>query len=196
MKSLDIIYEQDVLNKVESLEPSIAINNFAKRQVKNSKYAHFEGSWEELVNLIKQNFNNKKESPNRPGVIYVSVPPIRFFSSIIEVNSGTQLKASFKARREGEQPYIQVEAVGVKSPAKIITIVLYSHDLLVKNNEQSTNADYEVVSINSGDEKEPTPPMAMARNFLSLPGGTQATYSAKDFADSIIYWSTRAPISQ
>ena len=192
MKSLDIIYEQEVRNPVES---SIAINEFAKRQVKTSKYAHFEGSWDELVQLIKDHFASKKESPNRKGVIYITVPPVRFFSSIVEVNAGTQLKATFAARREGEAPYIQVEAVGTKAPAKIITIVLYSHDLLAKDNEQSTDADWEVVSINSGSSDEPTPPMAMARNQLGLLGGTQASYSAQDFADSLIYWSTKVPVA-
>ena len=35
-------------------------------------------------------------------------------------------------------------------------------------------------------------PMAMARNFLALPGGTKAEYTAAQFAEAIIYWSTRA----
>jgi hypothetical protein len=34
--------------------------------------------------------------------------------------------------------------------------------------------------------------MAMARNFLVLPGGTKAEYTAAQFAEAIIYWSTRA----
>jgi hypothetical protein len=196
MKTLELIYEQDVLNNIESSEPSIAISNFAKRQTKNSKYAHFEGSWEELIQLIKDHFNNKTEAPNRKGVWYVALPPNKFFSSIIEVNAGTQLKATFSARREGEAPYIQIEAMGVKTPSKYITIVLYSHELLAKGNEQSSDADFEVVSINSGSPNEPTPPMAMARNQLALPGGTQASYSAQDFANSIIYWSNKAPVSK
>lgn len=184
-------------NKNENaIEPSIAINEFAKRQVENSKYSHYEGTWEELIQLIKNNFNNKKESPNREGVIYVSLPPKRFFSSIVEVNAETQLKAIFAPRREGEAPYIQVEAVGDKMPAKNITIVLYSHDLLAKNKEYSTNKDWEVVSINAGTETEPTPPMAMARNQLNLPGGTKASYSAQDFAESIIYWSGKVQVSK
>ena len=35
-------------------------------------------------------------------------------------------------------------------------------------------------------------PVAMARNMLGLPGGSEATYTAEEFATAIVYWSTRA----
>ncbi len=178
--------------------PSIDINTFVKRQTKDSKYSYFDGSWEELINLVKDNYKNKKESYNRKGVIYVPVSPERFFSSIIDVTQKTKLKANFYSRREGESPYVQVEAIGSKVPAKYVTIVLYSHELLIQNNENSTNSDFEIISINAGltdTLNEPTPPMAMARNQLNLPGGTKASYTAKDFAESIIYWSNKVHIS-
>jgi hypothetical protein len=128
-------------------------------------------------------------------VILVNVPADRFFSGVIEVTPETELKATFSARREGEMPFVQIEAVsGQKLPAKFVEIVLYSHSALAENNEAETDSDWEIISINARAtvDDEPLTPMAMARNFLEFTGGTKAEYSAEEFAKSIVYWSNKA----
>lgn len=171
---------------------AIGINSLAMRQTADSKYSHFGGTWDELVRLVKENF--KKAKPGyRDGVILVPLPPEGFFSGVVEVTPDTPLKAEFSARRKGEEPYISVVAVGgEKLPAAVVEAVLYRHDVL--GSDVTTDAEWEIVSINARptDEPEPLTPVAMARNFLSLPGGTKAEYTAEEFARAIIYWSKRA----
>lgn len=171
---------------------TIGINALALRQTQDSKYSHYMGTQEELVSLVEGNFNQAKPG-YRDGVVLVPVPAEGFFSGVVEVVPDTPLKAEFSARRKGEEPYIQVVAVGgEKLPAKAVEVICYRHDVL--GSDASTGAEWEVVSINARptDEPEPPTPVAMARNLLELPGGTKATYTAEEFARAIIYWSRRA----
>jgi hypothetical protein len=170
----------------------IAVNEFVKRQVPESRFSHFAGTWDELVALVELHFGEAKPG-YKDGILLVPVPPEGFFSGVVELSEDTPLRAEFAARRKGEEPYLQVVAVGGdKLPAKMVEVVLYRHDVL--GSDASTDAEYEIVSVNARPTEEPEPqtPVAMARNFLELAGGTKAEYSAEDFARSIIYWSKRA----
>jgi len=191
----------------------IAMSEFAKRQTAESKYSHFAGTWEELETLVEENFDN--QTPGyRDGVILVSVPSDLFYSSLVNLkdktNSPLSLSAVFEPRREGEEPYLDVLVNNVdnilKSAGKRADIVLYRHDVLAENNEQSTDAEWEIVSINvSPTEKEvPMTPMTRARNILEMEGGTSTKLEEKskeeliqlikDMAEATVFWSQHALI--
>ena len=173
----------------------IGINALALRQTAESKFSHFGGSVEEILLLTEEHFPAAKLG-YRDGVVLVPVPPEGFFSGVTEVTPETNLRAVFSARRKGEEPYLQVEAVGgEKLPAKAVELVLYRRDVL--GSDASSDAEWEVVSINARPTEGPEPPtpVAMARNFLGLEGGTQAVYTAEEIAHAIVYWSRRAMIA-
>ena len=174
----------------------IGINKFVLRQTAESKFSHYSGNWEDLKSLVEKGFG-ESNSGYRDGVRLVSVPAEGFFSGVVEVNGETPLKAIFEARRKNEEPFLQIVAIGgEKLPAKVVEVVVYRRDVLLEDGPDavSTEAEWEVVSINARptEEEEPLTPMAMARNMLVLPGGTKATYTAEEFAKAIIYWSKRA----
>jgi hypothetical protein len=134
----------------------------------------------------------------KPGVVVLSIPPsfagFRFYSGVTMLTETTPLRARFAARRPGEAAFVEVQAIGPKTEAVAVDIILYSRALLVEEGETpEADTDYEIVSINARTSAEPEPmsPMAMARNFLALPGGTKAEYTAQQFAEAILYWSTR-----
>ena len=78
---------------------------------------------------------------------------------------------------------------GKKTPAKFVDIVLYRHDVLAENNERSTDACWEIISINASPiENLPMQPMTMARNMLNKEGGTKAEYTGQQFAESLWFW--------
>lgn len=171
------------------------ISDFVRRQTPESRFSHFDGTWFELLDLVQAAWDRGNYHPGyRPGVFLVSVSPLRFKSGVVDVTDTTQLVAKFDARRPTEAPFLHIEAIGgEKLPAKVVDIVVYAEEVLNENGECSTGTDYEIVSINARATlyEEPLTPMAMARNFLGLPGGTAAEYSAAQFAEAIIYWSTR-----
>jgi hypothetical protein len=173
----------------------IAINPFVTRQTAASQFSHFEGSWEALSGLVEAHLGEARDG-HMPGVKLVPVPAEGFYAGVVALSAGTPLQAVYTARREGEEPFIEVRAAAsAKQPAAAVDIVIYSHDVLAKDGDASSEAPWEVISINARLDVEPEPlsPMAMARNFLGLPGGSKgAEYTAEDFARSVVYWSQHA----
>lgn len=172
---------------------TVKCNSFVMRQTKDSSFSYFDGTWEALEDRVLQNFANYTPG-YKEGVRLISVPANGFFSGIVAITPETELIAKFAPRREGEEAFISIHARGQKLPAKHVDIVVYSKAVLAENNENSTSADWEIVSINARITDEPTPmdPITMMRNQLHLAGGTKGEFSGDDFAKSIYFWSKHA----
>jgi hypothetical protein len=185
--------------------PHIGLLDFVKRQTPQSRYNHFNGSWEELITLVESQWEQRQVSPHNSGVMLVPMPAAKlpnFWSSIVPLNANSKLRAEYCPRVAGEAPFIQVEVLGEqKVQAQRAEIILYSHETLAKDGEAPSIrlADYYIVSINAyaTAEIEPMSPMTMARNFLGLKGGTrpEKPYSAEEFAKALIYWNNHARIA-
>lgn len=195
----------------------IGTNNFCKRQVPNSNYSHFgflnfdgwkDSYWTILEQAVTDSWDSRQEVPGRPGVVKVTFNErtpvgnmvLQFFSGVQNVTSETVLETDLFKRNENEAPYLRTLAVGSKSLAVKTDVFVYSQDALAVRDKEgkivrtdaTTNCDYEIITINSRvTEEEPPTPISMARNFLNLPGGSPANYSAEEFAKAIVYWSTR-----
>ncbi|WP_303673358.1 DUF3228 family protein [Vampirovibrio chlorellavorus] len=184
----------------------IGVSDFVKRQTPDSKDDHFAGNWDELVNLVERQWEQRQPSPHNSGVLLIPMPEAechRFLGSVIAVDENTPLTAHFAPRMAGEAGFIQVEVCGgQKAPAHRAEIILYSHETLAQDGDApaTREADYYIISINAyaSGQAEPMSPMTMARNFLGLKGGTrpETPYTAQEFAESIIYWSQHARIGQ
>lgn len=174
----------------------VACSEFVKRQTAESGYSHFDGTWEELEFIVYKAMENNNIRPGyKDGVILVDMnfagDPKRFKSAIINIKDNTKLKSNWAPRNQSEAPYIRIAAHGKKQPAFAVTFVLYRADVLQEDDDRSTDAEWEIVAIKArvSVEEEPMHYYTMARNFLHLKGGTQGNFSAKDFAESIIYWN-------
>lgn len=178
-------------------EPTIGINDFARRHTAGSRFSHFSGGDYDLIMRVRAGFQDAQEG-NREGVLLVPVNPDGFFSGVTKPDADTPLMAEFSARREGEQPYVHVTARAQKAPANSVKVVIYSRSALGEDGANSTDCDWEIISINASAsmEDEPTTPVAMARNFLHAEGGTKTDYSAEDFARSIEYWSQHVMVRE
>jgi len=175
----------------------IKCSEFVKRQTSLSGYSHFDGSWElleELVEYIWIYFPQNIRPGYREGVVLVDVPPLKFYSSIIEINEKSKLTVDYAPRLPGEDPFIRVAAKGKKQPAKYVSIVLYRHDVLAEDNDRSSDAEWEIIAIKArvSEKEEPMDPYTMARNFLHMKGGTKGNFTVQQFAESIVYWSNHA----
>ena len=168
---------------------SISVSNFVKRQTKNSRHSYFDGTWEELEKLTEDNFKNRTQG-YRDGVVLVPINPERFYTSLCKIDKDSIFETKYVERREGEEP-VKVTTLtnGKKSQAKFVNIVLYRKDVLAENNENSTDSDWEIISINASIvENEPMRPITMARNMLNKIGGTKAEYTGQQFAESLWFW--------
>jgi hypothetical protein len=169
---------------------TVGINDFARRHTADSKFSHYEGDIEDVARHAEENFSSARPVKGRPGVLLVSVPAEGYFSGVVRPTPEMELRTTFEARREGEEPFVQTVALNAKkTPARYVDLCLYSQNALGGAGDN----DYEVVSINAStiEGEEPPTPVAMARNFLSKEGGSAAMYTAEEFAQSIWYWSQR-----
>ena len=181
----------------------VAINNFVRRQTKISgKTYSDELSFEFFAKHAEEKLKkNEFESGYRDGVIIVKLDEQyvhKVFCPYAKITEHSNLIAKYVRRRADEEPYIQVRSLNGKPlKAGSVSLILYRHDVLFENNENTTNADWELISINAipkGEEKMPIGPVTMMRNQLELNGGTKAEYSSKDWAYSIRFWQKYAAI--
>jgi len=169
----------------------------AARHLPGGKHTWYEGSREELLELVRKNWADRRPGAGRPDlsqVVVVPVPPAGFVSNTVKVGADTVLHAHLDCRQLGEDPFIRVTAEGPREPPLFAAVVMYSAATLQENGgTRSGDFDWEVVCLLAGqNEEEPMDPLTMARNFLEKPGGTFAPYTAEQFAEAIYYWSGRA----
>ena len=74
-----------------------------------------------------------------------------------------------------------------KMPAKQVEIVLYHKDVLAEDNERSTDADWEIVSINASPVKGDMPiaPGVLMANHFHWSGGTVTNMSDEEFVKQL-----------
>jgi hypothetical protein len=179
----------------------IALSAFVSRQTKDSPFSYYAGSGEELLRLIDI---TRARPGYRDGVVTVPVPPTGFFSGVVRLAEGDKLVGEFKSRRPGEPPRKQIGTPGrEKLPAQSVQIVLYRHDVLAEGNERSSEAEWEVISINASamEGEEPFhPDTLMANHFGGAEvGGTATRMTDAEFVTALrtgyAYWRDRAMCS-
>ncbi len=174
-------------------------SDFARgRHVPGGGHAWFDGSPEELLDLVQERWPQRRPGVGRTdleAVVVVPVPADRFVAGTVLVDENTPLFAALERRQPHEEPFIRVTADGPREPARYAAVVLYSAATLLENDgTRSGDFAWEVVSLQaSAVPEEPMHPITMARNYLEKPGGTYAPYTAQQFAEAIWYWSRRVP---
>ncbi len=186
-----------------SSQKKVAVNEFVRRQIAGSGKTYSPLlSFEQIATHASEQLDkgNFKQG-YRDGVIIVNADPDytqQFKCPFVKINKDTKLKAEFVCRRENEEPYIQVRALnGIPLIAGKVEFILYRHDVLAKNNEHSTDAEWELISIHAlpeGIEKLPMGPITMMRNQLELKGGTAASYSTEEWAQAVKFWQNFAAL--
>ena len=182
----------------------VAINSFVKRQTKTSRFSHYEGSDDELLTLVQQNWERAKAG-YREGVILIPVPPSGFYSGVVKLQEGDSLSGAYEPRREGETPRKSLVADGrEKMPAQMVDVVLYSSEVLAEGDENElpvSDSSWEVISINASPEPYEVPinPEVLMHNHFGSSGGTKTNLSDEEFVamlkNSFHYWSDKAMAS-
>ena len=175
----------------------VAVNEFVRRQTADSRFSHYDGTFEEVVAMAEAKLDSGRVG-YRDGVLEVDVDPAGFYTSIAQLKEGDMLVGRYEARCKGESPRMHIEVVGSrKMPAKAVTLILYRHDVLLEDNKNSTDAEWELISINARPTVGPEPinPGALMANHFGADGGTdtQMTPEAFEIAlrESWKYWRNK-----
>tara|TARA_B100001758_G_scaffold102186_3_gene87494 strand:- start:1459 stop:2031 length:573 start_codon:yes stop_codon:yes gene_type:complete len=181
----------------------VAVNDFVKRQVVSSGKTYSKTlSFDQIADHARAQMEKKMYKEGyRDGVRIVMVDESLsndFVCPFIKLDDKTKLVSKLVRRREEEEPYIQTRALnGHPVETGKVELILYRHDVLVENNENTTSEEWELISINAipkGLESLPMGPVTMMRNQLNLNGGTKAFYNSSEWAESVRFWQKYAPL--
>lgn len=182
---------------------NIDVNDFVRRQVKGSGKTYAKTlSFASIADHARSQMEKDCFSEGyRDGVriIHADQRIVEdFVCPYVKLDENIKIISKLVRRRPEEEPYIQTRAMnGALLSAQAVDLILYRHDVLKENQENTTNADWELISINSipvGVETLPMGPVTMMRNQLALIGGTKAEYSSKEWSRSVQFWQQYAPL--
>jgi hypothetical protein len=177
----------------------VDFNSLVRRQTEESKFTHWVISDSEFINRVECQFHYAKPG-YKDGVILVPISAEGFFSSVTLLKEGDKLTGEFKSRIAGEEPRKSMSVKGEKLPARSVDVVLYRKDVLAENDEHTTVADWEVVSVNGSPEIGATPilPETLIANHFKLSGGSATNMTAEQFEEtlriSVLYWKDKAMV--
>jgi hypothetical protein len=182
---------------------TVAVNEFVRRQIKGSgKSYSVKYSFEDIAEHALEQLNAGRYTDGyRDGVVIVQADPNfarHFVCPLVRISENIDLSAKYIARREGEEPVIQIRAAeGDPLPAGSLELILYRNDVLKENDEQSSDSDWELIAFHAipqGIAELPMHPVTMMRNQLCLSGGTEAEYSSKEWAEAVHFWQKYAAL--
>jgi hypothetical protein len=183
----------------------IIANSFVTRQTPESSFSHYDGDFESLARLVEENIFENRQQGYRDGVVLVDVPSDGFYSGIVQLQSGDNLKGDFSSRRDGEEPRKHIVTEGEKLPAKSVQIVLYASTVLTEDGDNELppqEGNWEIISINASPSEDEVPinPMTLMHNHFGSDGGTDTNLSDKEFvkilSEGFEFWKDKAMIAE
>ena len=190
---------------MKNIAGSVAVNDFVRRQTKDSGKTYAENlTFADIASYAEEQLaSGNYKAGYRDGVILVQVAEElihHFICPFVRVTEKTNLKATVVRRRPEEEPYIQLSALtGTTLKTGSVDLILYRHDVLAETKEQTTDADWELISfqaIPEGIEDMPMGPVTIMRNQLQLNGGTKAYYKSERWAESVKFWQEYAVLDK
>ena len=190
---------------VEVISGTVAASDFLIEAIeKTGGNRKFSGTIEELERLTEAHIENWKPGVGSVDgdVRIVQVPTEGFTTEIVRITAENQhlLEVVYNPRREGEESVPTLLLRGV-APAEAATvgIVIYRADVLARDNDRSSLAEWEIVAILADPElpdgkSVPMHPATMARNAAHLQGGTLREYSAEQWLEAVLFWQRHARV--
>ena len=186
------------MNKINNY--TVGINNFVKRQIKESGKTYSTLSFKFICSHAQEQLRKGKfKEGYRDGVKLIPVSTTlleHFICPIVRIDMNTRFESIPKKRRKDEKLYISTKALN-GTPLEIggVDLILYRHDVLKETNEENTSKDWELIAfqaIPKEIDSLPMGPITMMRNQLCLPGGTKGEYTSKEWAESMKFWQKYA----
>ena len=185
---------------VKYMQYNVKASSFVKRQIKGSGKTYTDTmSFDQIASIAEENLNNNNYKEGyRDGVIIITLNKemsSEFICPLVKINENTDLMARMVKRRKDEDSYIQIRALnGKELVTSTVDLILYRSDVLKETNENSTDADWELIAFMAKPEniKMPMGPVTMMRNQLQRPGGTKGDYTPKEWAESVEFWQEYA----
>lgn len=195
--------ETIIKNGVPVVEGKISVSPFAREfNQRVSENSYFDGEWDRVVELVESNWDN-----NEPGTgsedgdtLLIRIPQTDgFFSPIAKITdeNAHQVQEETRPRRKGEKPVTTRFINGNKTPANVVKVVVYRADVLAKDNDRSSDAEWEIICILAQpQENVPMHPHTMERNNNHDVGGTYREYTTEEWSEAREFWANHVYIRE
>jgi hypothetical protein len=174
------------------------IDNFDKRHIgEGATHSQFNGTKEELEDLIRENLDERHPSPQRKDTFIVPLPPDNFRSGLVTVdpNDPDVYEVEQHQLDNPRLPLITTRYVKnrEKPQAKIAQAVIKMNDLHYDERENAFKTLVTVYTLIVSDiENEPMNPQAMERNrSYGMDPRSEDEYQAA-LEESKEYWANKA----
>lgn len=165
----------------------------------------FSGTIAELEQIAEANLDSWEPGTGAVDgdVRLLQVPTEGFFTDIVEITEANRdrLEVSFNARRDGEAPVPTIFIRGGEpSVAARVQLVVYRADVLARDEDRSSEAEWEIVAILADPELPegltmvPMNPHTMARNAAHAKGGTLRSYTNEEWFQAVNFWANHARV--
>lgn len=193
----------EIFPGVEVISGTVAASSFLIEAIERTGgNRKFSGTIEELERLTEAHLENWKPGVGSVDgdVRIVEVPTAGFTTEIVRITAENQhlLEVVYNPRREGEESVPTLLLRGAApTEAATVGIVIYRADVLARDSDRSSLAEWEIVAILADPElpegkSVPMHPATMARNAAHLKGGTFREYSAEQWLEAVLFWQRHA----
>lgn len=188
------------------LKGRVAASSFLKEAIeKAGGNRKFSGTIGELERITEAHLESWEPGTGAVDgdVRLVQVPTDGFLTDIVEITDANkdQLEVSYNPRREGEAPVPTIFVRGGEPvPASRVQIVVYRADVLARDSDRSSEAEWEIVAILAdpqlpeGMDMVPMNPHTMARNAAHATGGTLRSYTNEQWFRAVNFWASHARV--
>ncbi|OOG43453.1 hypothetical protein B0E51_01175 [Rhodanobacter sp. C05] len=99
--------------------------------------------------------------------------------------------------QHNKQFAIRTVAKAEAVPSEFVNVVCFSADTVAQDfGGRSSDSEWEIIVLLAAQaQHEPMHPLSMARSLLEIPDGVEAKYTAREFAESVLYWSQRVQVN-
>lgn len=182
----------------------VGINSFVMRQMEDD-FVGTKITKEQMEEIFVQTASKMNKNESEEGYAsFCQIVKLNYDlkSPIVKIDDNNRhlLVSIYKARRPNElsnltRYFLKGSVELVK--ADHIEVILYTKEQLIKEKEEYTGADYDILCINAepAELSSPMTPNTMIRNHLGSDfGGSGATLDKKKYEESVAFWQEHAMI--
>ena len=176
----------------------VGVSSFLREVVAKRGNNRYSGSLEELAELTKNRlgFAEAGTGSQDGDVLLVPLPTANFYTDIVKITADNEhlVEEVTEARVEGEAPVTKRIVKGAQpAPAAVVKIVVYRADTLARDDNRSTQDEWEIVAmLTQPQESVPMHPTTMERNSRHEKGGTYREYSEEQWEEARTFWAEHA----
>jgi len=191
---------KNIERRTEVDAPTLGWSKFAlSRHKPGTGYSFFtKYATADVVDLVRENWFSAAPGDGEKDLrrkVVVPVPAENFYCTSVPLQKDMVLHSEVYAHNENFA--IRTVAKAKAVPAEFVNVVCFAAATVLENfRERSCDLEWEIiVLLATQTQHEPMHPLAMARNLLEKPGGVESKYTAKEFAESVHYWSQRVQVN-